>query len=252
MLIKNAEELVVTFMKMKEMDILRKFAALSPNSMFVETKPQCYSFCFVPGTRPDRALLVAHVDTVWNDSKHISPCRLPDSSLLVSENRYRGLTKKDQTPIIGGFGIGADDRAGVAILWELRNLGHSLLLVNGEESGCLGSSYLMAKKKRARLMQQHQFAVEFDRKGKNDLVFYQVGSLDFVRYCERSTGYKMAEGSFTDICLICQEICGVNISVGYKNEHTSNELLSLNKWNNTLEVSRQWLSQPSLPRFIHG
>ena len=33
-------------------------------------------------------------------------------------------------------GIGADDRAGCAILWLLKDSGHSLLVTNGEEIGC--------------------------------------------------------------------------------------------------------------------
>jgi hypothetical protein len=40
-------------------------------------------------------------------------------------------------------GIGADDRAGCAILWLLKDLGHSLLITDGEEKGGIGSKWLM-------------------------------------------------------------------------------------------------------------
>jgi hypothetical protein len=37
--------------------------------------------------------------------------------------------------------LGADDRAGLAILWLLRDLGHSLMVTDLEEHGRMGSTY---------------------------------------------------------------------------------------------------------------
>ena len=38
-------------------------------------------------------------------------------------------------------GIGADDRAGCAMLWLLRDSGHSLLILDGEEHGQVGAAF---------------------------------------------------------------------------------------------------------------
>lgn len=222
----------------KEKQIINIFAQL-PNAEVIGKNE--FASVFVPGTRKDAALLVAHADTVWQDTPHLKI--LYQHGLLYSGTRFRGLNKKDQ-PRVGGLGIGADDRAGVAILWELREMGHSLLITGNEECGCLGSSYLMADPTMAKRINDHSFAVQFDRKGRNDLVFYNVGTDEFAEYCATETGYVPADGSYTDICVLCETICGVNISVGYKNEHTSNEILNLRWWANTLEVAKNWLSKP--------
>jgi hypothetical protein len=44
-------------------------------------------------------------------------------------------------------------------------------------------------------------------------------------------------------------VVGVNLSVGYYNEHTSREILVIKEWINTLNMVRNWLSKPNLPRF---
>lgn len=45
---------------------------------------------------------------------------------------------KDATTIWNAVGIlGADDRAGCAIIWLLRNLGHGILITDDEEQGSL-------------------------------------------------------------------------------------------------------------------
>ena len=41
----------------------------------------------------------------------------------------------------------------------------------------------------------------------------------------------------------------MNLSVGYKGEHTDDELLVIRDWENTLDLSRKWFSEPDIPRF---
>src|SRR5690606_36735333 len=121
-------------------------------------------FLYIPGTRDDRVLLVAHADTVWNDSLlNIGY----SNSILFSKNST--------------LGIGADDRAGCAILWRLRDMGHSILVPNMEEKGCIGSKFLMSDSKWAEEIAKHQFAVQFDRYNASGLVTYSVGSFDFIK-----------------------------------------------------------------------
>lgn len=151
-----------------------------------------------------------------------------------------------------GVGLGADDRAGCAILWLLRELGHSMLVVSGEESGRLGSSMLMKSYPEiaAEINDSHCFAIEFDRRNGTDYKCYDVGSDDFRRYVENVTGYREPDRtSYTDITVLCRRICGVNLSVGYHYEHTALEMLDVSEWRGTLEVSRKWLSSHILPRF---
>ncbi|HJW87414.1 MAG TPA: hypothetical protein VJ440_12350, partial [Candidatus Brocadiaceae bacterium] len=54
---------------------------------------------------------------------------------------------------------------------------------------------------------------------------------------------------FTDIVTLCRRITGVNLSIGYRNEHTDDEHLVLQDWQHTLDVCRTWLSRAELPRF---
>ncbi len=242
--IADAKNLVCEFMRMRTMDILDRFADTSKESIVIKTKPTGrQSSCFIPGTRKDKVLLIAHVDTVWEDPAEINPCLVENTNVLISGDLFKSGHN--------AVGIGADDRAGIAILWELRNLGHSLLLVNGEERGGLGSHFIMDHKEkwRRKAIQDHQFAIQFDRRGSNDLVFYDVGTPEFVKYCEKSTGFKMAHGTFTDICILCRKICGVNMSVGYENEHMAFENLNLDHWNRTLETAREWMSRKDIPKF---
>lgn len=198
-------------------------------------------FVYIPGTRGDRVLLAAHSDTYW-DGKAGSPStvRVPimDRGLIRSGTR--------------GIGLGADDRAGCAILWLLRDLGHSLLVVSGEENGRLGISMLMRSYPEiaAEINDSHGFAIEFDRRNGSDFKCYDVGSDDFRRYVGSVTGYAEPDRrSFTDITVLCRRICGANLSIGYHDEHTEFETLDVSEWRGTLEISRRWLSSPILPRF---
>jgi hypothetical protein len=181
-------------------------------------------FVYVPGTREDRVVLVAHADTVWD-----------------SVNGY-GMGKDE--------GMGADDRAGCAIVWLLKDSGHSLLILNGEESGMLGASYLKNEHEHLfDIINKHRFMVEFDRCNGTDFKTYNVGTKEFDSYIEKMTGYKKQYGSATDICVLCERICGVNLSVGYTDEHSRYEDLNIENWANTLLIAREWLKK-EMPEFL--
>ncbi len=204
-------------------------------------------FVFIDGTRKDKVLLVAHADTVFrNHSIKIGF----HNDIFFSKSRNLSYKNKAGETVKYGVGIGADDRAGCAIVWELQKLGHSILITSGEEIGGVGSNFLMRFKYwREKINKEHQFAVQFDRKGANDIVFYDVGTKAFKKYVSKSTGYVPASGSFTDICNLCDDICGVNMSVGYYFEHSCNERLIYSQWLRTLNTAYKWLSQDNLPKF---
>jgi hypothetical protein len=236
--LQSASQSVYDFMLDQEDKILDKFANSNRNSLILG-KGHIRSV-FIPGTRKDRALLVAHVDTVWHDTPKL---RIGYQDGVFYSLARSGLDPRTLEIQDKGYGIGADDRAGIAMLWALKDMGHSILLTNSEEAGCVGSMCLMGNNEIASWFQDHTFAVQFDRKNEDDLVFYKVGSEAFAKYCEDNTGYKTAIGTFSDIGVLCRDICGVNMSVGYKNEHTEGEVLNMHWWMKTHDAACKWLSK---------
>ncbi len=87
-------------------------------------------FLFVKGSRANRVLLVAHADTYWDAS---------------NGRNKTGQEVTKQNGIIRNLkgGLGADDRAGCAMIWLLKEMGHSILITNGEECRRKGANYLM-------------------------------------------------------------------------------------------------------------
>lgn len=198
---------LMKFMEMTEDDIVHRFSSI-PQSRKIPCKNCSHDAVFVPGTRRDRVLLVAHVDTVWQEA--VRP--MLDGTRIVSSK-----------PEVG---IGADDRFGVAALWMLRNSGHSLLIVPDEEIGCVGSSEVVRSKYWATVLSNHSFIIQFDRRGSTDFVTYSCSNKDFDRWMlDRLPGYAKTTGSFSDVCELMPAlgIAGCNLSIGFRNEHTSRE-----------------------------
>ncbi len=199
-------------------------------------------FLFIEGHRTDRVLLVAHADTVW-DAYYFRGRNKPQKLLHVNDIIWNA-----------NGGLGADDRAGCAIVWLLKDLGHSILITNGEELGGTASQWLMNDRSNQKIATTinttHRFAVQLDRKNGHDFKCYQVGTDSFRAYIREVTGYHEPNRSnYTDIVTLCRDICGVNLSIGYYHPHTEDEYLVVNQWLNTLNLCRRWLSEPFLPHF---
>jgi hypothetical protein len=234
--------------------IFNKFKQL-PGAIFREqtssTRDQ-RRFVYIEGTRKDKVVLIAHADTVFSNDFF----NYKDDFVLNDYPKSKKIIKQRGNFFIGvdQFGrqvpIGADDRAGCAILWELRNSGHSLLIIDGEEFGLIGSSWLMTQNKDiARKINSHQFMIQFDRRGSNDFKCYNVGTPEFRKFIAKETSFIEPDlFSFTDIAVLCESVCGVNLSVGYYNEHTSRETINYKEWLNTLRITKLLLSK-SLPKF---
>ncbi|MEQ8203589.1 MAG: hypothetical protein ABRQ31_07375 [Smithellaceae bacterium] len=216
-------------------DVVFDFFAKLPDGQLYGSSP--YRFLYRPGTRVNRVLLVAHADTVWDGYRGSRNIRLDDNHVFRSGSP--------------GLGLGADNRAGCAMVWALRNSGHSLLITDGEEKCSRGSSHLMdVYQEIANEINKHQFMISFDHVNGNEYKFYDVGSEDFRRYVEAQTGYRDAgRSSYTDICILSRDICGVNLSVGCRYDHLPCDELHVREWANTLHVVRKWLSSPVLPAF---
>lgn len=211
--------------------VMGELAALPRAVSDLETPGE--RFVYVPGVREDRALLVAHADTVWDgDAGAVQ-------SVYVADGVVRGRN--------ASCGIGADDRAGCAILWLLRESGHSLLVLDGEEYGSLAARHL--RDSHPALFDElngHAYAVEVDRReDRNYKTYHLPVSREFLAFIEASTGYRSAGNrSSTDITVLCRDICGVNLSIGYYDEHTEEERLVLSEWYRTLSLLEEMLRGP--------
>ena len=81
------------------------------------------------------------------------------------------------------------------------------------------------------------FAIQIDRQGSTDAVFYRCKNQEFIDYiC--SFGYKETPGSRTDICEFCPDwnIAGVNFSCGYMHNHTEKEIVNVKDMFQTIEM----------------
>ncbi len=212
--------------------VFEKFIAMKKGVFHGSEKRR---FLYIPGRRKNKVLLVAHADTWWE--------YYCENDVVFEDGRFFST---------GEYGIGADDRAGCAIVWLLKDSGHSILITDGEERGVLGSCYLYSQHREIydEINREHQFMVEFDRRNGNDFKCYDSGSSDFKKYVALKTGFSEPDKkSTTDIAVLCNKICGVNLSIGFYNEHTENEHLIYEEWLNTLNISRKWLKEKYLPKF---
>lgn len=163
-------------------------------------------FLYSKGTIP--VLLVAHLDTVHKSLPSVI-CRNEGDDIWMSPE-----------------GIGGDDRCGVYIILRLLDrFDCHVLFTEDEEIGGIGAekfaSYARGKDFRLR------YILEFDRRGKDDAVFYNCDNKDFTRYIS-SFGFKEADGSFSDISVIAPVLktAAVNLSSGYHAPHTQHEYVS--------------------------
>jgi len=198
-------------------------------------------FLYVEGKRKDKALLIAHADTYFDGST-------AKKQTIVEENGiFKAVDEKGKPQLLG-----ADDRAGVAMLWLLKDSGHSLLITDGEERGRIASEWLMKENKDIAeiINQRHQFMIQLDRCNATDFKCYKVGTDEFRAFIAEQTGYVEPDfGSMTDICSLCKDICGVNFSIGYYEQHSRREFLKIDEWLNTYHLVTKLLSMEQLRKF---
>ena len=164
-------------------------------------------FVYADGDFP--VLLVAHLDTVHE--------KLPTSIL------YDLQTNTVSSP----DGIGGDDRCGVyMILKIIKKYNCSVLFCEDEEKGLIGAT----KFTKAAFAKDLDFnyIIEFDRKGKNDAVFYNCDNDEFEDFITAEY-FEKSYGSFSDISAVAPFIgrAAVNLSCGYYNAHTTKEYVNL-------------------------
>lgn len=162
--------------------------------------------------------IVAHMDTVH---------RKPVVDLFYDQ---------EENVMWSPQGLGADDRAGVYGMIEImrRGLRPTMILTTDEETGGRGAAVVAADYDKITV--PINFLIELDRRGYDDCVFYDCDNEDFEKYIE-DYGFKTDWGSFSDISFICPAwgMAGVNLSIGYYNEHTLAEYLDITDMFNTLD-----------------
>ena len=222
------KENIVWWFQQDELDILETFSVVEPS------KAGDF-WTFLKGSSNNPVCIVAHADTVHTQE--------PDKIY------HDPVAKVYWSP----SGLGGDDRAGCYAAWKLWTLlggRHSVLITTGEESGGYGA--LDASDALEKELGEHQFFIQLDRRGKSDAVFYSVSTPEFEKYVLKSLPRFNAEsGSFTDICILCPTAgrCGVNLSIGYKNEHRDSEYLNLNHTEHTIKDLVRWLKADNIPAF---
>ena len=93
------------------------------------------------------------------------------------------------------------------------------------------------------------YIIQVDRRGSEDIVFYDDENEEFHNYVAEITGYKEAIGTCSDISNLCPQcgIAGVNISCGYYNEHSMSEYVVIEEMENTYEKVKE-LTKEGLKR----
>lgn len=174
-------------------------------------------FVFAQGTFP--VLLVAHLDTVHEDlPKTIT---MTDDGFILSSPQ----------------GIGGDDRCGVYMVLEvIKKFNCSVLFCEDEEIGGIGANKFI-KSEIAQTL-DFNYIIEFDRKGKNDAVFYDCDNANFEEFITAEF-YKTAYGSFSDISILAPflGVAAVNLSCGYYNAHTKSEYIVIPEMEASIEAA---------------
>jgi len=224
-----------------DLDLLKKIIRTSKKNLFdfleielaqvyknIDTNGKIKNFLFCEGEEP--VMVVAHLDTVFEDFLKPSSTNSTNDFYQTTIELKKIYHDQVQGVMWSPDGLGADDRVGVFMILSLVRAGArpSILFTTDEESGS-ASGYDFA------LQYKHKFQnygikylMELDRSGVNDCVFYKCDNPDFTKYIE-GYGFKTGTGSFTDISVICPIIktAGVNLSVGYWNEHSKTEMIDL-------------------------
>ena len=217
---KNSELKTFEQLAMLSQGSLKKVLASFLNkhySKVVHTK----EYVFAKGDIP--IALVAHMDTVF---------KLQPEEIFFDQKK-NVLWSPD--------GLGADDRAGVFAIVQIVRSGFKphIIFTTDEEIGGTGAAEL------AKLdcpFKELKYIIELDRRGSNDCVFYDCDNVKFVEYVEQF-GFEWNYGSYSDICELCPQwkVAGVNLSIGYRDEHSVSEVLFVGQMLSTIEKVKKML-----------
>lgn len=175
--------------------------------------------------------LVAHMDTVF---------KFPADEVFYD---------RQKNVMWSPNGLGADDRAGVFAIIQIikKGLRPHIILTTDEEIGARGAYQLSAIDCPFKDL---RYIIQLDRRGSNDCVFYDCNNPQFTDYIE-TFGFVEAIGSFSDISVICPawKVAGVNLSIGYRDEHSISEVLFVGHMLSTIDKVCRMLQEKDIPHF---
>ena len=209
-------------------DFLHKELSKSYTSIDTDEKDKRYLFCV--GELP--IMLVAHLDTVFEQYASLSKgySMWDDYLKQVDVSNKPIYHDREEEVMWSPEGLGADDRVGVFMILSMirQGLRPSVLFTTDEESGSTSGRAFAKRYKESFYKYGVKYLLELDRSGHNDCVFYRCENDAFKSYIEKF-GFETALGSFTDISVLCPilGVAGVNLSVGYFNEHSISEMIDL-------------------------
>lgn len=151
--------------------------------------------------------------------------------------------------------LGADDTTGIYLMIKMifAGVGGTYVFHRSEEVGCIGSKWIA--KNSAEWLSTFKFAIALDRRGTNSVVTHQmgmrcasdafvkslIGALNIPGLRPDDTGVYTDTKSYTRIIPEC-----TNLSVGYYNQHTSNEYQDLDY----LEILEDALINIDVTKFV--
>ena len=177
-------------------------------------------------------MLVAHIDTIERNEK---------LKFRVKKNRIKARNSV----------LGADDRAGIYAIMDILEMCKksntpmpSILFTNYEECGLLGAEAFVKAKKLEN--KDINIFIELDRKGEDEYVYYFHGMPKPVAEWVESFGFVQDWGSMSDVMTLTEEydIPHVNLSVGYYNQHTVNEVLYPSQLQKTIDRVFEMILNP--------
>lgn len=183
-------------------------------------------YLYAKGTLP--VCITAHLDTVHKQ---------PVAVIEITENG---------NAVSSPQGIGGDDRCGVFMIQKIVENGYrpTILFCEDEEVGGVGSD-IFCRSPYISDLSEMKFIIELDRKGSHDIVFYEDENESFHKFCTKTTGYKEAFGTFSDISNICPDcgVSGVNVSCGYYKAHTLDEYVVMSEMLDSIKAVEKLLDK---------
>ena len=149
--------------------------------------------------------------------------------------------------------------ASSAILYLLKDSGHSLLVINDKDTWDLFvpdviTTIRETHKDLFEEFNSHQYVLEFNYRNYRSLDFVLPVTNEFRNFIEDNTSFFEEHDDMCPPILrsnthaLCERICGANISAGYHKNRKRGAFLNLAEWKHTLNVFRNLLKEPQ-PRF---
>lgn len=201
---------------------LRKYLCKKLKEFYDKDIVSTNDYIYVKGELP--ICLVAHLDTVHSE---------------LPQQVYHDL---NLNTLHSPQGIGGDDRCGVYIILKLLEQGFrpSIIFCTDEEIGGIGAT---AFTKDYQEIENVNWFLEFDRKGKNDVVRYDDDNGELTNEIVKF-GFKEEWGTFSDISILAPHFgkSAVNLSSGYYLAHTLNEYINLDDLEEIIDKATKILS----------